>query len=534
MPATARLRPELSAALAGALAVMLLVMSAGAALATQRFALVIGNSAYQTIGPLSNPERDAALVGKALADLDFRTTTLTNLDLTGFKRAIAAFTEEVGNAGPDAIALVYYAGHGVQIDGVNYLVPVDASAKSASGVVLSSVSAADLLRALEDAAAETNVVILDACRDNPFKSGTRGFNRGLAQISAPSGTIIAYATAPGQTASDGRGDNSPYAAALAKNMGAPGIALEEVFKRVRVDVNVETNGNQTPWEETSLTRNIELVPAAQPAPATVPGGAAAGTVSEIDVKRAYLKAVNANSVEAYDAFIAAFPHSEQAVQALKNIEALSDEKNWREAVSQNTVGAYVLYVSLHRDGNYVDEANAKIAAMRQPPRQVDATPQTLAAIQVPPPAEDLTIKPGFDIYGADYRVVKDVGFNDCLSACRTDSACQALTYSRSTRWCFLKRGSGLLLRNANADSAVAASLAGQLVESRIEVFTRTDMSGGDYMNFEATDFKGCLMQCENDGRCAAFSYVRKERWCWLKDSVSEQKSNRKVDSGIKR
>jgi hypothetical protein len=401
-------------------------------------------------------------------------------------------------------------------------------------VVLGSVSASDILRAISEAAAETNVMILDACRDNPFKSGTRSFNRGLAQITAPSGTIIAYATAPGQTASDGRGDNSPYASALAKNLGTAGISLEEVFKRVRVEVNVATNGNQTPWEETSLVKTIQLVPAAQPAPDTVEAGPPAAEASELDIKRAYLKAVNANSVESYDAFIAAYPHSEQAVQALRNIEALTDEKNWREALGQNTLGAYAMYLSLHRDGNYVDEANAKLAAMRQPPRQVDVSPQPAPLLQVPPAAGEFVIKPGFDIYGADYRVVKDVAFDNCVSACKTDTTCQALTYSRTNRWCFLKDGSGLLLRNANADSAISPEIADDLVESRIEVIPRTDVVGGDYRNFEATDFKGCLTQCESDDRCAAFSFVRKERWCWLKDRVQEQKTNRKVDSGIKR
>ena len=174
-----------------AVGMSLMVAPGSMASAGDRFALVIGNSAYQSISALPNPERDAKLLGETLTALNFKTTVVQNLDLTAFKKAIAAFSDAVTDAGPDSIALVYYAGHGVQIDGVNYLVPVDASAKSASGVVLSSVSASDLLRALDDAAAATNIVIFDACRDNPFKTSSRGFNRGLAQITAPSGTIIA-------------------------------------------------------------------------------------------------------------------------------------------------------------------------------------------------------------------------------------------------------------------------------------------------------------------------------------------------------
>jgi uncharacterized caspase-like protein len=249
--------------LAGGLAALLLT---GEVRAEARVALVVGNSTYEQAPWLANPANDARLMAATLSRLGFAVTLETDVTQAGLRRALGAFTDAVAAAGSDSIAFFYYAGHGVQLDGRNYLVPVDAAVGNARDVVLGSVSASDLLQTLELAGGNANLVILDACRDNPFRRGTRGLSLGLARMDAPVGSIIGYATGPGQTALDGSGAHSPYTQALADALLTPGLAIEQVFKQVRRRVYEGTDGAQTPWEESSLIRDLALAgDAVQPA-----------------------------------------------------------------------------------------------------------------------------------------------------------------------------------------------------------------------------------------------------------------------------
>ncbi len=241
--------------LAGGLAALLLT---GEVRAEARVALVVGNSTYEQAPWLANPANDARLMAATLSRLGFAVTLETDVTQAGLRRALGAFTDAVAAAGSDSIAFFYYAGHGVQLDGRNYLVPVDAAVGNARDVVLGSVSASDLLQTLELAGGNANLVILDACRDNPFRRGTRGLSLGLARMDAPVGSIIGYATGPGQTALDGSGAHSPYTQALADALLTPGLAIEQVFKQVRRRVYEGTGGAQTPWEESSLIQEVVL------------------------------------------------------------------------------------------------------------------------------------------------------------------------------------------------------------------------------------------------------------------------------------
>ncbi len=224
------------AALGAILGVMLLALAPAHA-AERRLALVIGNSAY-SFGALDNPKNDAALMAKALKGVGFEVTELIDADQKTMKKAMLDFGRSLRDS--DSVGLFYYAGHGVQVDGENYLVPVDANIRDEADVAVEAVAATELLKTMQRAASRINIAIFDACRNNPFASTTRGGTRGLARIDAPAGTIIAYATAPGDVALDGQGGNSPYATALAKNMAADGLTVEEVFKRARREVKTET------------------------------------------------------------------------------------------------------------------------------------------------------------------------------------------------------------------------------------------------------------------------------------------------------
>lgn len=233
-------------------AILLVALFAvGTAAAQDRIALVIGNSNYSE-GPLPNPVNDARLIAATLREVGFDVVEQLDADENTMERAIQDFGDRLESAGKKAIGLFYYAGHGLQVDGVNYLVPIGAEIDHARRIKTEAVSTDIVMDTFAYARNELNIVILDACRNNPYASRTRSPNRGLSQMTAPTGTLIAYATSPGNVASDGDGENSPYSAALADGMLRKGELIEQMFKGVRRSVKTETNGAQEPWEASSL------------------------------------------------------------------------------------------------------------------------------------------------------------------------------------------------------------------------------------------------------------------------------------------
>jgi uncharacterized caspase-like protein len=229
-----------------------LALLPGVVAAEERIALVIGNSAYSN-NPLVNPVNDAKLMAGALRAQGFEVIERLDVGQTDMKLAIVDFGAKLDAASGQAVGLFYYAGHGVQVNGHNYLIPVDAPIENESHVGVFAVSAEEVLEVVAYGRARINLIVLDACRNNPFARSFRAATRGLATMSAPTGTLIAYSTAPGQTALDGDGVNSPYTAALASAIAEPGVPLEKIFKNVRDTVLVATQGRQTPWEASSLT-----------------------------------------------------------------------------------------------------------------------------------------------------------------------------------------------------------------------------------------------------------------------------------------
>lgn len=230
----------------------------GAARAEPRIALVVGNSGYQTVSPLENPRNDADLMAETLRGLGFEVTLLVDATLGEFRQGVSQFGQALRAAGPEATGLFYYAGHGVQSFGTNYLLPVDAALVDAADLDLVAVEAQSILRQMSSARNRTNIVILDACRNNPFEAIRSIDDNGLAEMKAPTGTFLAYATAPGAVALDGTGANSPFTTALARMMPEPGVPIEQMFKRVRVAVLEATGGLQTPWDTSSLTSDFQF------------------------------------------------------------------------------------------------------------------------------------------------------------------------------------------------------------------------------------------------------------------------------------
>lgn len=237
------------------------IASAAPVLAEARIALVIGNGSYKT-NRLKNPRSDAGLMARTLAATGFDVMTVMDGSAAEMRRAIADFAAKLQQ--PGAVALFYYGGHGVQIDGENYLIPLDANIATSGDVEAQAVPLQSILRTMARSATRLNIVVLDACRDNPFQAGEwTATVSGLASVVAPAGTIIAYATGPGELASDGDGNNSPYTAALASEMVQPGATLEDVFRATRRHVMARTGSRQTPWEHSSLLSQFSFVPAAE-------------------------------------------------------------------------------------------------------------------------------------------------------------------------------------------------------------------------------------------------------------------------------
>jgi hypothetical protein len=214
----------------------------------QRLALVIGNGAYKD-APLPNPINDAADMVKALEASGFKVIRRENATLKEMHLALREFGDGLGR---QSTGLVYFAGHGMQVRGRNYLIPVDADIAREDEVAYTALDLGAVMEKLDSAKNPVNIVILDACRNNPFGNRLQATAKGLAQVDAPPGTLIAFATAPGSTAADGAGRNGLYTQHLVQQVARPGLAIEEVFKATRAAVRADSKNLQIPWESTSL------------------------------------------------------------------------------------------------------------------------------------------------------------------------------------------------------------------------------------------------------------------------------------------
>jgi len=308
--------------------------SISSAFAEKRIALVVGNSAYTRITPLTNPKNDALLMSKALKESGFEVITAIDVDVRHMGRAIRKFGKALRAGGDNAVGLFYYAGHGIQSKGVNYLVPLNAEIEAEADLDLETISSSDILAQMEDAGNSLNLIILDACRNNPFKGKVRAAGRGLARIKAASGSLVAFAAGPGQVASDGKGINSPYTLALAKQMKIPGQTIERTFKNVRISVEKQTGKQQTPWEESSLKGDFYFTKA--PASASAPSGPTNTFLPPIQHTRSngkfeleYWKSVkDSTSPEVLQSYLIQYPNGQFSALANVLIQQLKDKKKF--------------------------------------------------------------------------------------------------------------------------------------------------------------------------------------------------------------
>ena len=284
--------------------------------AETRIALIIGNSDYASANlKLANPANDATAMQRALQDAGFQTIVRLNAKRLDFYRAVDEFSAKIIRD-PHSVGLFYYAGHGVQAEGVNYLIPVDAEIESSADLEANAFDVARVLHAMHAAQNEMNILILDACRDNPLRR-TRSVARGLARIDAPSGTFIAYAAAPGQTAQDGNGANGVFTGELLKAIREPNVPLEQMFKKVITGVKAETRGAQTPWSEASIQGDFYFH--SQVLPASSPNSGLDPRQVELEF---WQSIKNSRSGAEYQAYLDRYPHGEFAQLAANRVKLL--------------------------------------------------------------------------------------------------------------------------------------------------------------------------------------------------------------------
>jgi hypothetical protein len=318
------------------LSLFFLLLTAQAAMAEKRVAFVVGNGAYKNVAQLPNPPIDAKAMAGTLRNVGFDVIEGSNLTRDKMTEKLLEFGKKAQGAD---IAVFYYAGHGIAISGTNYLLPVDSDIKSEMDVKLGSAINIDVTLEQTMSEAKVKLVFLDACRDNPFaakirsSSPTRSVNvqQGLAEMKSGEGTLIAFATGPGQTALDGQeGTNSPFTRALIAHIAQPGVEIQQAMTEARAQVNEETNKGQLPWGHTNLIGSVYLNPvapsaanAAAPASSAPPAVAATSPGSDVEVE--FWRSVkDSNKPEELNAYISAYPSGQFKSLALARIAALQN------------------------------------------------------------------------------------------------------------------------------------------------------------------------------------------------------------------
>jgi Caspase domain len=358
-----------------------------------RVALVIGNSNYQSAPKLANPGHDAQSMAQLLNSAGFEVTEATDLTRNDMVKAVQDFSAKVAARGPKTVAMVYYAGHGVQLAGENYLLPVDARISTPADLDGNSLRLIDLMGTLESIPSRMRIVVLDACRNNPFP-GVNDAGRGLAIVDAPNGSIVGYSTAPGMEAQDGDSNHSPYTTAFLRRAREPNLPIEQLFKRVRLDVNDATEGRQTPWESSSLTSEFyffgETAMAAARTPDRSPIIQTASNLPSRSVRQAYDYVLSEASPDYYEEFIRLYPRDPLCDRIRHLLGNWLEAVAWHKAVLANSP---VVYKAFH--DNYANSPYAQSALRLQ------SQPKTVPLMQFTRLTKSPTFSnPGKDNFGA--------------------------------------------------------------------------------------------------------------------------------------
>jgi uncharacterized caspase-like protein len=365
-------------------------LAGGAAHAEKRIALVIGNAGYQE-GSLNTPANDAGLIAQTLQASGFDVVGARDLDQDSLRRAFRDFLDKASASGPDTVAFIYLAGYGLQLEGENYFVPIDAKIARDTDVPAEAVRISDYTRPLAALRLKASIVVFDAARANPFARSGQPLAGGLALVEPEPGVLIAFNAAPGTVAPEGQGPYGPYAQALAEMMREGGLPLNDVFDRTRLRVNERTQGGQVPWDASRVQASVVFFERAAdaPPPAASPEETASlrtRPIREFDAQQAYLEALDRDTLQGYFDFLAAYPDDPMAKRVRAIVAARREAIVWRHTRFVDTPEAYWSYLRRYPRGPHAFDARRRLAflaAALEPPPSFP-----LIEYDVPPPPPD--------------------------------------------------------------------------------------------------------------------------------------------------
>jgi uncharacterized caspase-like protein len=376
----------------GALLVTALLSLAGTAQqATQnpRIALVIGNATYRDAA-LATTANDAGLIAQTLQAAGFDVVGARDLDGQSLRTAFRDFLDKASAAGPDMQAFVYLAGRGVQYNGDNYFVPVDAQINRDADVPIDALRISDFAHALAQTPGKARIIVLDAARANPYASQGSPLAPGLGLVDPEPGELIAFNAAPGTLAGDEQGPYGVYGKTLAGAMRQGGVDVVEVFDQTRVTVNQLTQGALLPWSGSKLTEPYYIFERAADAPPPAVASAVTNQpITGLPADAAYAAALQSDTIRGYEEYLTHYPDSAQAPRVRAILAALREAYFWRRSVNANTAHAYWTYLRRYPNGPHVADARrrlAMISAAYEPPP--DFQPMVYQDLSPPPPDED--------------------------------------------------------------------------------------------------------------------------------------------------
>ena len=351
-----------------------------------RIALVIGNATYPDEA-LATTANDAGLVAQTLQAAGFDVVGARDLDGQSLRTAFRDFLDKASAAGPDMQAFVYLAGRGVQYNGDNYFVPVDAQIRRDADVPIDAVKIPDFAHALAQTPGKARIIVLDAARANPYAAQGSALAPGLALVDPEPGELIAFNAAPGTLAGDEQGPYGIYGRTLAGAMRQGGVPIEEVFDQTRVSVNQLAQGALIPWSASKLTDPYYIFERAPDALAPPPAAVVDQPIASLPPDVAYSAAVHRDSIEGYSDYLATYPHSAQARRVRAILAARREAAFWLRSIDANTADAYWTYLRIYPRGPHVRDAGRRLqmisSAFEPPP---DFRPIDYA--DLPPPPTD--------------------------------------------------------------------------------------------------------------------------------------------------
>lgn len=383
-------------ALVGQTAVPALAQQPAPAETQARFAFVIGNDDYEG-APLKTAANDAGLIAETLRSTGFDITGARNLDQDTLRASFREFIRKVEAAGPNTVSAVYLSGYGVQVEGENYLVPANTNIARDSDVILNGVRLSDFTRALAAVPGRAHVVMFDLAYDSPFAKQGQPIAPGLALVEAEQNSIISFNTAPGMYAPKPAGDYGPYAQALAEMLRIAGLPLSEVFPRVRTRTAELSNGAQLPWNAARMSDEILLVARAADAPAPSFDvreiqDARKKPLRDFSAEEAYSAALDRDTFEAYEEFLAIYPDSPFAKNVHGILAARREALTWERTVRANTAAAYWSYLDRYPKGPHAADARRKLARLSAPLQPPPSYTAFVYDVPPPPPAEIIIIE----------------------------------------------------------------------------------------------------------------------------------------------